>query len=212
MKTTEEELLEYLEAKYDRKFIPLSMTGGGFMGGNEILFCYAEGSDPELDRAEAMKAYPDGNHKNKPRYHDSYFGILVRDEIEGFIKEICTEVGVDADVYYNGSNYFDNKYDHTKTYADVRADWGYEYPTVRMFISDANIENSDDIHNAIVDEAFNRHFSGSLQMTFVSLEVKQQIDRSNWREYYDSTKYFYDDLIDKDGINQYGDDNEQEGV
>jgi hypothetical protein len=54
------------------------------------------------------------------KYRDTYFNIVIREDLEADVQNICKDLDLATIVMFTGSSwlYVDNQFDGTKTYAD----------------------------------------------------------------------------------------------
>jgi hypothetical protein len=77
--------LAYLSDKYGTEFLPISLASGDLLTDYDEFRAYASGSDPDRDYTTVYKTVKDG----VVSYEDNYFGILIRDEYERRVADIC---------------------------------------------------------------------------------------------------------------------------
>lgn len=85
MNSEKDAYLAYLSDKYDTDFLPISLASGDVLTDHDEFRAYVSGSDPERDYVTVYKTVKDG----VATYEDNYFGILIRDEYERRVAEIC---------------------------------------------------------------------------------------------------------------------------
>ena len=115
---SEEIMLQHLSEKYNGQEFIISRTSLSYaFGGHPIWDCYPKGGDPETDE---FFVEPEKNENGETIFRDNYFGILIREDIEAEVIETCAGMGLPMKVYSRGINCTDNKFDGTKTYADLK--------------------------------------------------------------------------------------------
>lgn len=108
-----DEILEHLNKKYNKEFVAIALERGY----SDILHCYVQGGDPDDDNVHAQRIM----QNNTSEYNDTYFGIIIREEIEAEIMSLCTNINIPMQVFYlSNSLYYDNMFDSTKNYADLK--------------------------------------------------------------------------------------------
>ena len=127
------EMLQRLGTKYGREFIPISFSfNSGWVTGNDTftLACYPSDGDPEYDYT-VIKGEDDGNVIS---YQDTFFGNIIRSEIEANIFNLLSSLsypymvtyrvgGVFYDDSFNGSNTLDDLFSWI---SDNDPDWNFE--------------------------------------------------------------------------------------
>ena len=110
--------LAHMEEKYDKTFLPVSYTSEG-VAVDEEFRCYAEGTDKERDVISVIRQEENGEEV----MYDDYFGILIRDEYEKRVQDLCTETVGEAKVYINQFevSYFSNELTKENTIDDAVA-------------------------------------------------------------------------------------------
>jgi hypothetical protein len=185
-------LLQHLSEKYNgQEFIELSTENGL----RETLHCYPKGGDPELDNVMVQR-YEDAD--GNVITFDTYFGIVIREDLEKSIVSICSNLGFDALAFSINSSIqgYDEKYDGNCTFADLKRDLdnGAENRfDVQIFISSSdNIDiekTADEITKALVDN----NLPGAYGIAFIAPTDMNKITRSsNVKEIkFDKCEYTY---------------------
>ena len=108
--------LTHMEEKYGIPFLPISYTSSGVMV-NEEFRCYAEGTDRERDYVRVFREEKDGEEV----YYDDYFGVLIRDEYQRRVQELCEQVvgASKAYLYRYSVSFFDNSLTAESTIDDA---------------------------------------------------------------------------------------------
>jgi len=110
--------LAHMEEKYDVTFLPISYSASGVVT-NEEFRCYAQGTDRERDYVSVFRREENGGEV----IYDDYFGILVRDEYQKRVQDICDEtIGESkAFVHRYSVSYFSNELTSEHTLDDAIA-------------------------------------------------------------------------------------------
>jgi hypothetical protein len=108
-----EETLEYLSDKYDgQKFVYESSE---YLHGKLLVYCYPDGGKYKTDRVRVRRETVDG----KVEYLDTYFNIVIREDVEAEAEAICADLGLKVKAFFSADDsYIDNQFDSSKTYAD----------------------------------------------------------------------------------------------
>jgi hypothetical protein len=149
--TVRDELLEYLNFKYNEEFIALSLERGY----SDVLQCYVQDGDTKADRVYVQRIDNDG----KIEYKDTYFGVLIRDDIETKIQSLCSGFDLPLKFFYPSDIfYYDNSFDGTKTFVDFKRwisdgnAWRFDI-TVVMAVDDVSegITKADELFEMLGD-------------------------------------------------------------
>lgn len=162
------ETLAYMKEKYygqefvvDRVVIEEKHT---------IIYCYPKGSDSETDPVRVERTIIDGN----AQYRDTYFNILIREDLEADVGSICKDLGLTVIVKFIGSSwlYMDNQFDGTKTYTDFK-EWEKENKylvTFKIYIYVDNQADCESIANEIIQRVQDEGLCASVRMPFYPIE------------------------------------------
>ena len=166
-----EEMLEHMRIKYGKEFIEISFIEF-FDDNRSRLTCYPEGGNPDTDRARVMRERLGKN------IYDDYFIILIRDEVEAEIEIICGQLSLNVKVFSIGRTYFDNEFDVTKSFADIR-DYDHFVLNVRIAVlADQSFDmdgTSEQIFQALMDE----RFAGYYAIYYITEEGFHNLTREN---------------------------------
>ena len=110
-----DEMLAHMREKYGKEFIEVSFIMR-YGDNRSRLICFPVSGNPETDRVRVMRI----GRWNDITIRDNYFGILIREEVEAEIEQICQQLGLDVKVFSISSSFYDNKYGGTKGYADIK--------------------------------------------------------------------------------------------
>ena len=144
-----DEMLNFMNLKYDKTFIGLSLEQRGIDRSSDKLVCYAEGDNRDKDFAYVYRDISDGVIE----YSDTYFAILIREELNDEIENICRNFGFESKVYSDTLTcLYANEYDKSKTLADLKSDKSQPGFLVEVALTttgiDLNEEISQEIFNA----------------------------------------------------------------
>lgn len=116
--STKDVFLAHMEGKYDTIFFPISYSSTGVVT-NEEFRCYAIGTDPERDYVTVVRRDENGEEV----FYDDYFGILIRDEYQNRVQDICDSAVEEskAFVYQYSAPYFSNSLTEENTLDDAIA-------------------------------------------------------------------------------------------
>ena len=170
-----DEILEHLNKKYDMEFTALALDRGH----SELLLCHVKEGDPEADLVHAKRLVRDDGIE----ITDTYFGIVIREEIEADILSILSGVDLKMRVFYPSNDYFyDNMFDNTKNYADFKQwiddgnPWRFDVSII-LFMDDVTEGEAYADHVfEIIDEA---GFRGYIYLTVLPEEGYENITRTN---------------------------------
>ena len=190
--TIVKETLAHMKEKYcGQEFVFDHVIG---QHNKSIICCYPEGSDFETDPVEVERSVADG----KVKYRDTYFNILIKDDIEADIAGMCKDLGIPITVTLLGvsSEYTDDQFDGTKTYADYKA-WAEDTKSSNLFHLNVFIHDGDDCESLaqeIVDRVQEGRIHGALNMFFYPMETYTEENLQNDMDGIDHTRIF--ELVD----------------
>lgn len=155
-----DEMLEYMSIKYGKNFIGLSLERSGIDRSSDKLICYAEGEDRYKD---FTYVYRDVN-EDIVTYSDTYFNIVIRDEVEKGIENIMNQLGYEAKAFSGTlTRIYDQKYDSSKTLFDLMSDNTQPGLLVEIALTGSfntlSEEDSQKLFNALSDAKFRGAFS-----------------------------------------------------
>ena len=181
------ETLAYMKEKYcGQEFVFDHIIG---QNKKSIICCYPEGSDIETDPVDVERSVADG----KVKYRDTYFNILIRDDIEADIVGMCKDLGMPMTVTFSeNSMYVDDQFDGTKTYADYKV-WAQENKSSHLFHLSIFIHDDDDCESLaqeIVDRVQTGRIHGALNMFFYPIETYTEENLQNDMDGIDYTRIF----------------------
>ena len=110
--------LAHMEEKYGVSFLPISYSGSGVVTKEEFR-CYAEGTDRERDYIRVFRREENGEEV----FYDDYFGIIVREEYQSRVQNLCDETigSAKAYIYRYTASFFDNDLTNGSTIDDAIA-------------------------------------------------------------------------------------------
>ena len=115
-----DEMLEHLTRKYKREFIPLSFNVSAWQNTNDVTYtlaCYPQNGDPAYDYT-MIKRVDEGSNVD---YQDTFFGNIIRNEMEREIFDLLTELTFPYMVSYRvGDTFYDDSFNADNTLADLK--------------------------------------------------------------------------------------------
>ena len=170
-----DEILEHLNKKYDKEFVALALDRGH----TDILLCYSQGENPETNLVHAQRVTRDKDVE----YKDTYFGIVMRNEIEAEIMSICSDVNLPIQVFYPSNDfYYDNMFDGTKTYTDFRQwitdgnTWRFDI-TIVLALND--IADAEEYANYVFEDLAEENISLFTYLIILPSEGFEKVTRTN---------------------------------
>lgn len=171
-----DEMLNFMNIKYGKTFIGLSLERRGIDRSSDKLVCYADGENRNEDFAYVYRDINCG----VTEYSDTYFGVLIRDEVESEIERICLSFGLDAKVFSNTlTRIYSNEYDMSKTLSDLKSDSAQPGLLVEAaltsdggFLNDAE---SQKLFNALREA----DFRGAFTLYYFTQTVFESISNAN---------------------------------
>lgn len=173
-----DEILAHLSQKYNgQEFEALSLEKGYSI----TLRCYPKGGDPQADNVRVEKITRDG----ETIYEDTYFGIIIRDEIESEIISACSGLPLPMKAHFKSNlQSFDNDFDGTKTYADLKQ-WIANGNSSRFSVTVIVCADDSD-KESYSEQIFNKlektDFHGMIDVCFYPSEAFEKITRTNRNE------------------------------
>jgi len=167
------EMFEHLEKKYGKEFteILFILRYDSVNNNNRSrLTCYPTGGNPETDRVTVMRT---GRN-----IRDNYFGIFIREEVEAEIERICELLSLDVKVFSIGRSYFDNKYDATKDYSDIKSA-RYFIRNVRIAVLAEQDNDMEAISEQIFQTLMDEGLAGFYAVFFLTEEGFNTLTREN---------------------------------
>ena len=191
-------MLEHLQEKYNgQEFIYLSISGTGYFGGGTtIIDCYPKGGDSKADHVwlETWKT-KDGEKK----INDTYFGIIIRDDLEAEVLATCSDLPLPMKVYFISDDMpYDNIFDGSKTYADLKQ-WINEGNSHRFdIIVSVSADSSDESEKenyakTIFDKLEKYGYHGVVEIRFYPSETFKKLTRTNYADHKEEV-YFHESI------------------
>jgi len=175
-----DEILANLKEKYNgQEFVALALENGQF----KTLYCYPKGGDPESDNVKArMIVKKDGTKE----FSDTYFGIIIREDLETEIVSALTNLAIPIKAFFNyDSLYYENSFDGTKNYNDLKQWINDGNPrrftiTIVLLVDNEKKESyAKQIFHILEDDGF----QGMIHSCTVSnVDVYQEITKTNLNE------------------------------
>ena len=177
------EVLAHMYAKYGVEF---NIRGHDWDRHRDRLTLYPVWGTFEGERVDVQRRVVDGGVV----FSDSYFGIMIREDVEAEVLGMLSEVDLPMKAFYNrGTSSFDNMFDGTKTFADLRqwrADEGIPWsPIIALVVSyDGDKENHEAVAEKIFDALIEKGFRGLVGVAILPDEVFAKATRINRDELY----------------------------
>ena len=170
-----DELLRYLSEKYGREFTALALERGY----SDYLHCYLKGGDPKADNVGVQRITRDTGVE----YKDTYFGIVIREELENEVVSICSDIDLPMQAQYDSiSQFFNNIFDSTKNYDDFKRwvengnPWRF---TVTIVIALDDTDKAEAYANHIFEQLSEAGFSGLVHVCSLPSEGYAKLTRIN---------------------------------
>ena len=170
-----DEMLQHLYEKYGIEFTGDSLERGS----HDFLIAYPTGGNMYEDFVR-MRRHGSGENA---RFFDTFFGVIIRDEVEAIITTALADIGLPFKVFFESDiDYFDNKFDGTKNFADFNA-WvaeGNRVPvTVGVWLEFNYDENVDYYANRAFEYIEELGYLLDVSLQFAPTTVFEQVTRSN---------------------------------
>jgi len=168
-----DEMLQHLYEKYGVEFIGDSLERGN----HDFLIAYPKYGDMQEDHVRMQRH---GSGENV-RYVDTFFGVIIRDDLEGAVTEALADIGLPFQVDFAAQHFvFDNRFDGAKTFADFN-EWIAEGNSFRLSLSVFLGVDSKDGVDKLADIAFEkiRELGYMLRVTlsFTPIETFEHLTR-----------------------------------
>jgi hypothetical protein len=178
------ELLTHLIEKYDgQEFVPIGLE---YEFGVFTLHCYPAGGDPETDivKVETRGNRIEGKAINAVT-QDTYFGIIIREDVEAEVLAALSDLPLPMKVYFDRpSMYWDNFWDGSKTYADLKQygiDRGDPYRffvTIVVPMDGTDKTEKEEYANQVLDRLEKAGHRGLVSVCFFPNEAFEKVTRS----------------------------------
>ena len=174
--------LAHMEEKYEKTFLPVSYTSEGVVVDEEFR-CYVEGTDKERDVISVIRQEENGEEV----IYDDYFGILIRDEYENRVQNLCSEVVDEAKVYINQFevSYFSNELTKEHTIDDAVA-MGQSISAFKYIFFEVVPGEEEAFYNAceyMCNVMKEKRFTGSVNFLGLAKGELQNINVDNYLTY-----------------------------
>jgi len=175
-KGVEVPIAEHLREKYGIEFTGFTSD----LSSGDVVHCYPVGGDPDTDNVRVYTT----KHKGSERtFQDTYFNIIIRKDVEAEVYAACEGLPLPMKVYFTGTSYFDNIWDGTKTYADLKQ-WINEGNSKGLDVTIAipmdgtdNVEK-EEYANQVFDRIEKSGHSGLVHICFFPNEAFEKVTRS----------------------------------
>ena len=170
-----DEMLQHLYEKYGIEFTGDSLERGS----HDFLIAYPTDGNKHEDFVR-MRRHGSGDNA---RFFDTFFGVIIRDEVETIITAALADIGLPFKVFFTSNSiYFDNKFDGTKTFADFNA-WvseGNRTPlTVGVILEFNADENADYYANRAFEYIDELGYLLDVSLQFAPTTIFEQVTRIN---------------------------------
>lgn len=141
---TRDQILSFLEKKYGKEFVPMSIEMDRWPYHYDDLVAYPKGGDRKKEYFEAYRERKNGKYV----YSDCYFSVLIHDEYEEKISEIAKEFFPQNKVVVNGvSDSFPNELNSKSTLQDALDMKAYA-PSVNVRVA-PTLSNIDEFNEKV---------------------------------------------------------------
>jgi hypothetical protein len=169
------ELLEFVYNKYNVELTPIVLNRGY----TYELVCYVTGGDPIADRVRVQRT----KIENVFEYGDTYFGFVIREDVEAEILAMCSDIDVPMKAFYPSEHsYYNNIFDDTKTYADLKQwieDGNPGTSNITIVLSLENAEETETYSNRVFESLENAGFRGLVGVLSLPSEGFARVNRTN---------------------------------
>lgn len=157
---SKDQIIAFLEKKYGKEFVPLSIEMDRWPYQWDELSVYPKGGDKEKDGFNAYRERKD----DKYLFSDSYFGVLIHDEYEQKIREIAKEYFPECKItIIFASDIFPNELTSKSTLKDL-IDMNIDYnPTIKIKVAPTlkNVEQFDEEVNLFIKKVIENKLRGT---------------------------------------------------
>jgi hypothetical protein len=177
-----EQMLQHMFDKYGVEFAVIDFEPN-YNSLVSRLVVYPIGGNPETDRARVFR----DRTTNDPEIRDTYFRIIIREDIEAEINAICQRLSLNSKTFGTSGASFDNKYDSTKNYEDYKNDNEY-IPALLLTVVIAFEQDMDTerISDELTQAMLNERFKGSVMFYFIEREHFDALTRNNVKDILES--------------------------
>lgn len=189
-----DEILAHLNDKYGIEFTAIALERNY----DDILYCYVQGGDPKADIVRAVRTTRD----KAKEYRDTYFGIVIREEIEAEIMSVCSDISLPMQAFYlSNFLYYDNIFDGTKNYLDFKKWIGSGNSmrfTVTVILSLDDSNEGETYANQVYEKLRKAGFKGLAHVCFMPNKGFKNLTRTNLNdliELYDARVTLFSESI-----------------
>ena len=168
-----DEMLQHLYEKYGVEFIGDSLERGS----HDFLIAYPKYGDMQEDHVRMQRH---GSGENV-RYVDTFFGVIIRDDLEGVVTEALVDINLPFQVDFAAQHFvFDNRFDGTKTFADFN-EWIAEGNSFRLslavFIGVKSKDGVDEIAEIAFEKIRELGYMLHVNINFTPIELFENLTR-----------------------------------
>ena len=167
-----DEILEHLYKKYGIEFEAISLD----LGQDAFLIAYPKGGDINTDIVQVQRIKRDG----VVEFKDTYFGIIIREEIENEITNILSDIDLPFKVFAASDMfYFNNIFDSTKALSDYRQWEGSHGLQANIVFELEDFTNAEDYANRVFNKLEEAGQIMLINTNFFPSEIYAKISRAN---------------------------------
>jgi hypothetical protein len=170
-----DEMLEHLRQKYGREFIAISLERGH----HDFLVAFPENGDADTDIVAVQRTITDGQVEMR----DTFFGVIIREDIESEILTALADIVIPHKVFFpTDVYYFDNIFDSSKTYSDLRqwvSDGNVWRTTFTILISLDEIEKGEMFASKVFERISSVNLHGLVHVVVLPNEGFTEANRTN---------------------------------
>jgi uncharacterized protein YxeA len=163
---TRDQILSFLEKKYGKEFVPMSIEMDRWPYHYDNLRAYPKGGERKKEYFDAYRERKNGKYV----YSDSYFGVLIRDEYEEKVKGIADEFFPECRVSTSySSDSLPNKLNSKSTLQDaIDMNAGY-VPIVSIIVAPTfkNVDEFDKNVDLFMPKLSKNDIEGTVNITYL---------------------------------------------
>ena len=172
------QMLQHMKEKYGIEFVAYDLEQCSYNQSYDRFRCYPKDGDPKTDLVEVYR----NGKGNDITYKDTYFGIIIREDIEAEIMNNCQQLSLEAKVFCPHGSVYDNMYDSTKGYADFKNDKNAPSLVVRIGVVFEPHFDTENICNELFQTMEAKGLRGTFNVYFITKEAFNKLNRENNRD------------------------------
>lgn len=175
-----DEMLDYMSAKYGEDFVAISLHTKGVEMGYDELVCYEANSSPLTDKVYVRRYTTDDGIE----FHDSYWGILIRSQLEKEINDVCLSYFTTSVTYASMSVHtFNDELKEDSSLEDGLAMGESIHATVFIYVESKENNNVDEYARTVLEIIKRKFPHNVMRLFYVTDGTCEKINRNNYNSF-----------------------------